>query len=294
MSDDISLADVVRFLHRYRWLILGSGVVAGLLALASVTLLVPRTYRASATLVVVPSKFSSELKPQTLTIQGYQKLLESDAAVAETKRRLVEAGDIDASTNLRVGRNLHTAIFVSRRSEETELAPMIQIDAEFDSPTVAAKVANTWAQVFLERTHVLMSGTTSATVEFIDQQYPQAKQELENLEQQRVETGDSFQKRRNDVETSWDIKIGQVKNENSEKVAAYQAETRRLCEAFSGEHTLDTRTAQVNALRNAYRDLSQRSIRRSWSSRPPAGSSRPRPSSLRCTRRSQTTHCGKP
>ncbi len=259
--DDVSLTDVALFLNRHKWLIVGSGVAAGVLTLAFLLLLVPQTYKASATVVVVPSKFSSELKPQTLTIQGYQNLLESDAAVAETKRKLVEAGDIDSSTDLRVGRNLQTRIFVSRRSEETELAPMIQIDAEFQSPTVAAKVANTWAEVFLERTHTLMSGTTSATVEFIDQQYPQAKQELESLEQQRVETEGAFQKRRNDVETSWDVKIGQVRSENSEDVAAYQAETRRLSEAFSGEHTLDTRTAQVNALRNAYRDLQDEQAR---------------------------------
>ena len=138
---------------------------------------------------------------------------------------------------------------------------MIQIDAEFGSPTVAAKVANTWARVFLERTHELMSGTTSAAVQLIDQQYPEAKQELEKLEQQRVETENSFQRKHNDAETKWDLKIGEQKKENSENVAAYQAETRRLREEFSGEHTLDTRTAQINALRNAYHDLQDEQAR---------------------------------
>ncbi len=261
VREDVTLADVTLFLNRYKWLILGAGVAAGLLTLALLLVLVPRTYNASATLIVVPSKFASDLKPQTLTVQGYQKLLESDAVVAETKRRLVEAGDIEASTDLRVGHNLHTTIFVSRRSEETELAPMIQVDARFASPQLAAKVTNTWAQVFLERVHDVIGGTTTATVELIDRQYPQAKQLLTDLEQGRVKDENAFQKRYDDAETKWDRQITQHKNETSQMVASFLAESRRLREEFQGDHNLDTRAAQVDALRSAYHDLQNEQAR---------------------------------
>jgi uncharacterized protein involved in exopolysaccharide biosynthesis len=260
-DDDISLADIVGFLRRHGLLILGTGLVAGALAVALVLLFVPPTYEASAMLVIVPPTFASDLKPQTLTVQGYQQLLESDAVVAATKVRLVESGTLDGRAALRLGRNLHTRIFVSRRSEETELAPMIQAIARFDAPETAADVANTWAEVFLERTRELMGGTTSATVLFIDQQYPQAKQELADLEADKVLTENDFQKKCDAIETRWGRSITDFKNETSKAEADYQAETRRLIEEFSGERNLETRTAQLDALRKAYGDLQDEQAR---------------------------------
>jgi uncharacterized protein involved in exopolysaccharide biosynthesis len=260
-DDDISLATVTQFFKRYWLLIVGTGLVAGVLTVVAIAVLVPPMYEASATVVIVPLKFSSELKPQTLTVQGYQKLLESDAVVAGTKARLVESGKVDPRTKLRVGENLRTRIFVSRRSEETELAPMIQVIARFDAPETAADVANTWAEVFLERTRELMGGTTSATVLFIDQQYPQAKQELADLEADRVRTENDFQKQCNEIQTRWDRVITKFKNETSEAEAAHQAETRRLLEEFSGERNLETRVAQLDALRKAYGDLQDEQAR---------------------------------
>ena len=46
-------------------------LAAGLVTALVVLVFVPRSYEASATLVVVPPKFSSELRPATLTVQGY-------------------------------------------------------------------------------------------------------------------------------------------------------------------------------------------------------------------------------
>jgi uncharacterized protein involved in exopolysaccharide biosynthesis len=138
---------------------------------------------------------------------------------------------------------------------------MIQLIARFDQPEAAAEVANTWTRVFLERITELMAGTTSATVLFIDQQYPQAKQELVQLEAEQVRTENTFQRQCDEIETRWDREITTFKNETSESEANHQAETRRLLEEFSGDQNLETRAAQLDALRKAYGDLQDEQAR---------------------------------
>jgi capsular polysaccharide biosynthesis protein len=253
--DQVTLADIVRFLRRNWVVIIVAAIMCGFLAAVATVIFVSENFEASATLVIVPPRFSSELKPQTLTVQGYQKLLESDEVVSETRNRLVEAQQIDPSVGLRVGGNLGTRIFVSRRSEETELAPMIQAMARYHDPDVAASIANLWVQVFMERIRALMGGTTSATVQFIDEQYPRSKQVLTDLEDEKILAQDEYQERRDTAATAWDRQLAEFTTATADLVAAHQSETRRLVESFKGDQNLETRDAQLDALRSAFAEL---------------------------------------
>jgi len=260
-GEAVSLTEIVRFFQRRALLIFGTGLATGAVTIGAILLFLPHIYEASAMLIIVPSRFSSDLKPQTLTVQGYQKLLESDAAVADTKRRLVDSGTLEPDERLRLGHELDTQIFVSRRSEETELAPMIVARARTADPDTAAELANAWAEVFLELAHELMGGTTSATVRFIDEQYPLAKQELIDLENKMVLIENGFQERFDSAETRRDKGTAAFKNGTSKLVADYQAETRRLLEEFIGNHTLGTRSTRLDALRKVYQDLQDQQAR---------------------------------
>jgi len=149
---------------------------------------------------------------------------------------------------LYLGNEVETRIFVSRQSETTSLAPMLQAVARGGrTPEQAAAMANTWAQVFLDRTHELMAGTTSASVQFIDAQYPQAPDLLAQLENERLQTANEFQKRYDEASTRWDKEILALKNETQDLVAAYQAETTRLVGEFSNQRALDVRKAEQEA-----------------------------------------------
>jgi uncharacterized protein involved in exopolysaccharide biosynthesis len=261
--EGISLADVVAFFRRNALVIIGAAVLAGAAVAAVVLLFVPRQYEASATLAVVPARYASELKPSTLTVKGYQTLLESDAVIAQTKQRLVEKGIVRAKDRdtLELGETLETRIFVSRRAEEINLAPMIQAVARGETADQAAAIANTWAQVFLDRVGELMGGTTSSTVKFIEGQYPRARDRLADLEHERTARADAYQKRYDEATTAWDAKVLTLKNETSDLVAAYQAESRRLAEQYQSQRGLDTRTLQLKALRKAFSDLQDEQAR---------------------------------
>ena len=258
---ELTLVDIVAFFRRNAIVIFGLAFVAAVVVAAVVLLFIPHTYEASATLAIVPPRFSSDLKPQTLTVKSYQTLLESDAVIADTKKRLVLRGLYPSDKSLRLGYELETRIFVARRAEDVTLAPMLQAVAHGRSPDQAAAIANTWAEVFLERARDLIAGTTSTTVQFIDQQYPAVRDALGALENARVQEADSLQKSYDDTATSWDQRVSAYKNETTKLVADYQAESHRIQEEFAAQHNMDSREAQLVALRKAYSDLQDEQAR---------------------------------
>jgi uncharacterized protein involved in exopolysaccharide biosynthesis len=258
---ELSFADIVAFFRRHWRLIFGTAFVAGLVTGLVVILFVGHKYEAAATLIIVPPKFASDLKPSTLTVQGYQQLLESDAVIAEARKRLIARGVLRADSVLQLGREINTKIFASRGAEETVLAPMLQAVARGRSGEQAAAIANEWASVFLERTRQLMAGPTSATVELIDKQYPEARSAVEKLEQQRNDAQTGLQQRFDAAVTKWDDTITAYKNQTADLVAAYRAESRRILEAFSADKNLETRRVRLDAMRKAYADLQDEQTR---------------------------------
>jgi capsular polysaccharide biosynthesis protein len=254
-TDELSLVQFVRFFLRHWRLIAGMALAAGFTAAFYMALSVPRTYEASATLVIVSPQFSSEFKPPTLTVQGYQKLLESDAVLAETKQRLLQQSVLAAGDGLQLGGNVETRIFISQKSDTTSLAPMLQTVVRGKTSAQAAAIANIWAQVFLERTHELMAGTTSAAVQFIDEQYPQARADVARLENEKTTTANEFQKRYDEAATRWDEKSLAFKGETADLISAYKAQTQQVLADFLSNHGMDTRKSEQEARRKAYSDL---------------------------------------
>jgi uncharacterized protein involved in exopolysaccharide biosynthesis len=260
-NDELTFADIVQFFRRNAALIFGTAFAVGLVTAVFLLLTGGKTYEASATLVIVPPRFSSELKPQTLTVKSYQTILESDAVIAEAKKRLVERGVLRAGQTLRLGGALESRIFVSRRAEDISLAPMLQAVARGETGEHAAAIANTWAEVFLERTRELVAGTTSSTVQFIDQQYPQIRDSLAKLEDTRVIEANTLQRQFNEAATRWGDRITTFKGETGSLIATFRAETRRLVEEFTSQHNTDSRKAQLAALRKAYGELQEEQAR---------------------------------
>ena len=150
-TGELRLTDVVGFFRRNLRLIAGFVLASGIVASVVLLLVVRKQYEASVTLVIVPPKLASELKPQSLSVQSYQQMLESDAVLAETRKRLLQKGFSPSRMDFQIGRALRTKIFVSRVREDIALAPMLQAVVHAKSPEEAAATANIWADVFLNR-----------------------------------------------------------------------------------------------------------------------------------------------
>lgn len=251
---ELGLDDVLSFVRRQGAWIIGIALLAAL-ATGVVVALEPRQYEASATLVIFPTQVSSELKPATLSVLGFQKLLESDAVVHDTKQRLVTEENAGRAVRLAVPGQLSSRIFVSRRVEDKELAPMIQAFGRGPSPEAAAAYANTWATVFLERLRNLVSGSTAATVEFVDRQYDQQRTALSTSEDRLVSARIARREPYDSLATEWLHKLAAREAQNAEARAAYLSETSRLVETYRGERAFETRQSQLEAMRQALVEL---------------------------------------
>lgn len=250
------LVDSVAVLVRGWRLIVGAGAVAG--AVAAVILLVatPRQWESVATVVIVPPKLASELQPAALTVQGYQKLLESGSVIAETRRRLAERGQLDSSEPLRLGKEIESRIFVSRRAEETSLSPMVQAVAYGATAEQAAAIANVWTQVFLEKAREMTAGATSPMVEFIEARFADSGRSLTAAEAERLRVVAGYSARHDAAADRWDREITARKARGNAEVAAYRAESSRLVAALVGRGGLETRRAQLATARQSLGELS--------------------------------------
>ena len=234
----VTISDILYFFRR-QWLTIGGTAAAAGLITSVFLLTRPPVYVASATLVVVPLAFKSELSASALPVQGYQRLLESDAVVAGTASRLRAGGALDDDGDLRLGPNLETRIFVSRRAEETTLAPVIEAVGYADTPEHAALMVNTWVDVFLDQISLLFNDGLSPTLDLIESQYQKERHQLQTLEDRLIQVTDEQEQRINSAMRTWDRRIGEANNETKDLLASYNTDTRRLMVEAAGAEGLE-------------------------------------------------------
>jgi uncharacterized protein involved in exopolysaccharide biosynthesis len=206
-------------------------------------------------LVLVPPTFSSSLIPQSFPLKGYQEILESDAVIVGTQQRLKESDTESIPDTLTLGEDLETRIFVSRRSEETELAPVIQVTARCREPQCAAAIANTWTEVFLELMQEVMGRTTSNAVEFVSLQFTQTKDDLARLEAELDAIEDDYEQRRDSLRSRWRMRIGQHRSQSNDLIADFKAESKILIEEFQIEKNLSSGEEELEILTNEFKQL---------------------------------------
>jgi uncharacterized protein involved in exopolysaccharide biosynthesis len=253
--DDLSLIESVDIVSRGWKLVVSGAIAAGLLALIVLLVTVPRQWVSTAILVVVPPGFASELRPQALTLQGYQKLLESDSVIAEARRRLTDRGVIGPEDVLRRGTELQTQIFVSRRAEETSLSPMVLASASGPTAAQAASIANTWVEVFLEESRELSLRATTLTTDLIEREYANAEKELGEAAVERSKTLERFSTLSDQAADRWARELLRLGEADGAARAAYRAETQKLTIEYSAEHSLEARATQLASLRESLADM---------------------------------------
>lgn len=256
-----SLVEVVSFVRRNLPRILLPAVAGSLLMGILVVVIGHSTWKASATLVVVPPTVSSELKPPTLTVQGYEKLLTSASVIGETRQQLVEKGVIGPEARLRVGKELATQIFVAQRPQTATLAPLIRCFATGRTPKQAAAIVNTWTDIFLEKARGVMSGATDPIVKMVDASYSEARNTLNGLQEKLLTRQNDFDDRINTATQRWDKKITEYTGKTTSAVAQYNAQTTRLVNTFQATKNLETRKTQVAVIRKALADLQSEQAR---------------------------------
>jgi uncharacterized protein involved in exopolysaccharide biosynthesis len=223
-GEEIGMVDIVGFFRRHWLTIVAGAVLAVLVTVVYLSLFVHPLYTSTATLVVVSPTFEPEPETGELSLQGYQRLLDSGAVRTQTRFELEENQILEPGEPFR----LQSQIFISRRQDTTALAPVLELGGYANSPEKAAAVANTWAGVFPDMTEELATGATTASVEVVGGEYAEVMASLEGkmAELQMLE-GD-LQGKLDKTADAWGRSIAGTKAKTAELVAEHQSATRVL------------------------------------------------------------------
>ena len=229
-EEPVTFAELVRFAIRQRRVIaLACLVGVGLGALWALVL-TRQEFEASATLVLMPSRVTSGLQPGLMSLQGVQRLSESDAVIYETVRQLVEDDYLRPGDPLpRVGEELRTRIYTSRREDET-LAPIIELVSRAATAEAAAATSNIWAEKLLGFLRDLKGRGTTDNIELVETEYEKSKVKVEALDQEYLQAAEGFSSQLTEARIRWRREIDKAKLEFERRLVELrkEAEDRRV------------------------------------------------------------------
>jgi len=191
VEDEIDLRVYINVLIRYWRLIVGLTVVAAAVAFV-VTSLLPRSYQATAMVVVTRPlyqfQFTSEIQnlenanntsqPQVLTGKAALDLATSDATLQEV---------LDAISNdLPPKERTLTALREMVKAKIGGDPSIINLTANNSDPQRVTKIANTWADLYVRQINDLY-GQAGEQLKFFETQLAQAKGDLDKADQALVE-----------------------------------------------------------------------------------------------------------
>ncbi len=198
--DELDLGEILRELFRWKWTLIGTTLLVGILA-AAYSLTKPNLYESSAALIVrePPRPIDrAEENPAprdvpTLTVETLQALTESTEITWTLFETLLEKGILvlDAEKNQsKDGRfrefqgTLRTEIKKqqSRAAGGSDILPILILKARAESATDAERIANEWASLVETRSSEIYTKGVEALGAFIGDMYKKSNESLEELE----------------------------------------------------------------------------------------------------------------
>ena len=175
---EVELRDHLRVLWKWKWLIVGGPFLAGLVAYLVVALM-PRTYKATVTLLIAESKIpppqGSDPAAMRISPETFEEMLKNQSVAAAA---IQQFGLNTFSSAMTPERFLQRALGVERRANANVLVLSIRLpDAK-----QAADVANFVAQKTVALNTALNQHDTLSTKDYIQQQRASAKDAMEQAQ----------------------------------------------------------------------------------------------------------------
>ena len=188
-ADEIDLRKYVQVLIKRKKLVIGTLLIAVILS-AIASLLLPKVYKASASIMVTPSKIQSVLSPArlfldpgkdqqgeyvvqkpTISTPTHQTLLKSTVVLQEVIDRLRSAGKLDEDLSLEeFARNLDV--------KSTGQTNVLSLSVKDRDHARASQAANIWAEEYVKYSQKLIGGEILGSGEFVLQQFKRAEDDL--------------------------------------------------------------------------------------------------------------------
>jgi len=243
-ENQINLLDYMRVVWRRRYLIL-VGTLLGAVTVLVLSLGKVDIYEAKATLILQPPQFSTELKPQPLSLETLKSILESDFIASELVNELMEKNLFEVDTEVAgVKGMLEVQIYPGKELDQPYM-PLIDLIVRSDSPERSVVTANTWAEVFLIESAGLTWRGKQGALDFIEDQYPLVRDSLLDLESQLQEKQDHYDLQLNEIQRKRDLQTFTANTEIEELLREHEKMTEGLRLDFLNRWKLDLMKVEV-------------------------------------------------
>ena len=193
-EDEINLRDYIEVVVKRRKLIIGIFLVAVIVA-AIASLLLPKVYQASASIMLMPSTVRVAvspsrhlLDPETTKIGGYieskltisipthKTLLKSNAVLERVMNKVKSESRLDEDLPLEE---------LSRKSEvkDTKETNILQLAVKDKDPSLAKDIVNLWADEYAQYSLGLITGEVKGSGKFVEDQFKVVAENLVKAEQ---------------------------------------------------------------------------------------------------------------
>ena len=175
----ITVQSITTLLQRKMKQIIWSAIACGVLA-AIISLVIPEVWEAQSILVIMPPKFQTDIQQTNFSPITYQNLLESKELAKQIIERLSKK---EASLKkLKVEtlqKSMKTKVVIEEKGlNEKSYSPMVKLIVQAETPKLAAEIANTWAEIFVEQNGKLTNNATELSYDFMTGQFSLTTTEL--------------------------------------------------------------------------------------------------------------------
>ena len=197
----------------------------------------PTLYRATATILIQPPQFSSELTPKALSIGAYSALLNADYTTSQVRKILVDEGVLPPGVNLRWLKSRVTTTIPSSGAGRQQMSlPLIEITASAGKPEMAATIANTYASVFARMSREIASRGQEGALQLIESQYPTSLKRLTVAAEEFKNRHDGYARRKEELNQKWNMRLSDFQAETVRLVAQFEKGTHQLTLEFAETH----------------------------------------------------------
>lgn len=229
----------VGILLKNRRVILGGTLLCMAIA-AIVSLVIPKVYEAEATLLIMPPKFQTELAPNVLSIPAYQTILEGKEII----KQVIDKLKLKNITFEDLQKTMKTKLTIEETGiNQRSYSPVISLIVQGKSPKEAADIANTWAEVFLEKNKQINNVETEESYDFLTEQFSQTTSSLVEAEEKLKVFKDSH-----DLEVVKEQIANLQKKLYGEETVSSGGEKGLITVYNDLKYDLDTKIARLNRL----------------------------------------------
>lgn len=184
MEEEIDLREYVEVLIRYWKWIVRAALAAAVVALV-VSLLLPPTYEATALVAVTKPRYAMQFDPRFEILNDVQPNYEAYPELAASDELLQELlASLDPPPeDVETLRDLQKKVEAESGADPS----IVRLVVRHRNPEEAARIANLWAELFVERANELYGGQGETEVQFFEAQLERAEAELEAAEQALIE-----------------------------------------------------------------------------------------------------------